>query len=285
MIKNPGKSEKRTEQEIRMHYEIEKSLASKLRNASKDERCTLYTSLYEELYRRVPNHPQLTQKKCSEQQLKAVNKQMDLLEDFLDKNKSFLEVGPGDCALAFHATKFTKEVYAVDVSTTVTESFNIPNNFKLLISNGCNIPVPNNSIDIIYSDQLMEHLHPDDAHDQLKNIHLALAPRGVYLCCTPSRLNGPHDVSYYFDTVATGFHLMEYTITDLSKLFKKAGFKYLTIYIRTRGKYVEFPISVAIWCERVLELLPRILRQFLVTNTPFKKLMKIRLTGLKSDYN
>ena len=70
----------------------------------------------------------------------------------------------------------------------------------------------------------MEHLHPDDAVDQLKNIYNALVNGGKYICITPNRLTGPHDISKYFDNVATGFHLKEYTVTELSGLFREVGF-------------------------------------------------------------
>ena len=283
MIRKPAKSDQRTEHELRAHYEVEKSLANKLRTASSDERLNLYTALYEELYRLVPNHPQLTQKKSPEHQRKAVKKQMGLLSLLLDKNKSFIEVGPGDCALAFHVCSFVKQVYAVDVSKTITKFSSIPENFTLLISDGCSIPVEMNSIDIIYSNQLMEHLHPDDASAQLKNILIALRPGGTYLCITPSSLNGPHDISRYFDTVATGFHLKEYTIKELSELFYNAGFESLILYVRIMNSYIKFPVFFAILLERILQRVPYRFRQVLVSIKPFKALMKIHLVGVKGD--
>ena len=70
----------------------------------------------------------------------------------------------------------------------------------------------------------MEHLHPDDAIVQLTNIKNALTNGGKYICITPNRINGPHDISRYFDKEASGFHLKEYTFTDLNKIFKNIGF-------------------------------------------------------------
>ena len=55
----------RTKENIREHYDVEKELAHKLRNATKEERGKLYSSLYDELYRRVPHHPQLRKKNNS----------------------------------------------------------------------------------------------------------------------------------------------------------------------------------------------------------------------------
>ena len=39
----------------------------------------------------------------------------------------------------------------------------------------------------------------------LANLYRALKPGAVYVCITPNRLSGPHDISLYFDSVATGF--------------------------------------------------------------------------------
>jgi hypothetical protein len=151
MIKALSKKKQRTEKQLLEHYEIERKLADRLRNASKNERRTLYKLLYEELYRLIPHHPQLTRKTSPEERQEAIKNQMKLLNKFLYKNASFLEVGPGDCTLALEVAKFVKEVHAVDVSKTITEASNTPGNFKLHLSDGFSIPVPENSIDIIYS--------------------------------------------------------------------------------------------------------------------------------------
>lgn len=51
----------RTRNQVREHYEIEKELAARLRNASREERRHLYSSLYDDLLRRIPHHPMLLQ--------------------------------------------------------------------------------------------------------------------------------------------------------------------------------------------------------------------------------
>ena len=75
--------------------------------------------------------------------------------------------------------------------------------------------MPAGSVDLAFSDQLMEHLHPDDAVEQLRNIHRALKPGGVYVCVTPNRLYGPSDISAFFDDEARGFHLKEYSLDEI----------------------------------------------------------------------
>lgn len=273
----------RTEKQLREHYEIEKRLASRLRNATRKERRFLYTSLYEELYRLVPHHSQLTRKTCLKRQEETVRNQMKLLIRFLGEEKSFLEIGPGDCALAFEVAKYVRQVYAVDVSETITKNSNVPKKFQLLLSDGVSIPVRKNSIDVAYSNQLMEHLHEDDAYNQLKNIFDTLAPGGVYLCLTPNRLNGPHDISKYFDMMATGLHLKEYTVTELRRLFKKVGFSKVMKYNLVRGEYRRLPIFPAILCESLLKILPNVLRRNVANTKLISGLIIIRLLGIKSN--
>ena len=74
-MKRIGKDKTRTKQQITEHYEIEKELASKLKNATKEERKIFYTKLYDELYKRVPHHPQLTGKSNPELKQKEIIQQ------------------------------------------------------------------------------------------------------------------------------------------------------------------------------------------------------------------
>lgn len=273
--------ENRTIEQIREHYEIEKELANKLRNASRQERRYLYSSLYDELYKRVPLHPQMIQKFSPKETELVVSKQMKFIKPFLDKDSTFLEIGPGDCALSFEVTKFVKQVYAVDVSDEITKSLTPPQNFHLILSDGSSIPLPPNSINVAYSNQLMEHLHPDDAFTQLKNIYHALIPGGRYICITPNRLSGPHDISRYFDKVAIGFHLKEYTTLELSNLSRKVGFSQVRVYTGAKGKYICLPTFPIFLCEKLLDKLPYALRKTIALTLPFSLLLGIRLVGIK----
>ena len=276
------KGENRTIEQLREHYEIERELADRLRNASQLERRHLYSLVYDELFRRVPDHPQLTRKSSREETTVAVSIQMKFIKPFLGKESTFLEVGAGDCALSFEVARFVKQVYAVDVSDELTKSLTQPQNFHLALSDGSTVPVPPNSLDVAYSNQLMEHLHSDDAFEQLQNIHRALIPGGVYICITPNRLSGPHDISRYFDPVATGFHLKEYTTLELSNLFRKVGFSQVRAYVGGKGTYIRFPAFPIFLCETLLAKLPYPLRRTIALILPFRLLLgSVRLVGKK----
>jgi len=268
-------------EQLREHYEIEKKLASRLRNASRQERGYLYASLYDELYRRVPSHPQLTRKSSPQEKASAVSKEIKFVKPFLGKDSKFLEVGPGDCSLAIEIAKFAKEVYVVEVSNEISKGLVQPKNFHFIPSDGCSIKITKNSIDVAYSCQVMEHLHPEDALEQLRNIYDALTPGGVYICITPNRLNGPHDISQYFDTMATGFHLKEYTISELVELFKKAGFLKIRSLIYAKGMIIKSPVFPLILCEKFLSIFPHSIGKIMANMLPFRVLLEIQIVGEK----
>lgn len=251
----------RTIEQLKAQYEAEKTLARKLQDSSKEERKHLYNYLYEELYTKIPYAPELKIKTDPKGTAWVVAQRLQLLSDFLTPDTIFLEVGPGDCSLSLEVAQRVKKVYAVDVSNEITKNSTLPQNFKLIISDGCTIPVPENSVSVAYSHQLMEHLHPDDAIEQLQNIHNALTPGGFYICITPNRLSGPHDTSQYFDEVATGYHLKEYTVTEMYKIFREAGFSTVSLYKSHERNHLKIPlfsVTVTIFkvCEEFLSILP-----------------------------
>jgi SAM-dependent methyltransferase len=176
MTHEAGNRQGRTRAQLREHYEVERELADALRRAGPHERRSLYATLYDELFRRVPHHPQLTRKVTPRERARAVANQTRLLARFLRPETRFLEIGAGDCALSFHLSRRVATVRAIDVSETISDAARVPENFELILSDGCSIPVAPASVDVAFSNQLMEHLHPDDAREQLQNILRALAP-------------------------------------------------------------------------------------------------------------
>lgn len=273
--------DERTPDQIRQHYIVERELSDRLRKASRQERRRLYSSLYDELFRRVPLHPQLTRKVSAAQAAANVQAQLAFLHRFLRDGMTFLEIGPGDCALSFELARRAKQVYAVDVSNEITKVSAYPENFQLILSDGCNVPVAPGSVDVAYSNQLMEHLHPDDAIEQLRHIYEALALGGIYVCVTPNRLTGPHDHSQYFDSEATCFHLKEYTTSELNQLFRKVGFSRVRTYVGGKGRYLGVPVSPIALCEMTLNLLNNKTKKAVARSLPCRPLLGIRLVGIK----
>jgi SAM-dependent methyltransferase len=263
-------------EERRARYELEKALANRLRESSPEERKGLYIAVYDEFFQRVSSlsHPQTSSRK--EKRVEA--SQWRFLHRFLTRNTVFLEIGAGDCLTSLAAARIAKKVYALEVSKEITQRIDGPDNFELHLFDGLVIPHFPEKANVIYSNQVMEHLHPEDALEQLSAIYHALDEKGIYICVTPNRLTGPHDISRHFDPVPTGFHLKEYTNTDLAALFSKAGFSRVQAYAGAEGFYVRFPLLLLQKIESFLERLPQKPRRGLAR---FFLLYNVRLVGIK----
>jgi SAM-dependent methyltransferase len=265
--------ERRSPERLRAHWTIETALAERLRSAGKEERRRLYPEVYDELFRSVPDHPQLTDQLQPDRRAAVAAGAARRLAQFLGPASTFLEIGSGDLALALHVAPRVGHVYAVDVSIEIAQREELPANVDLVLSDGSSIPVPHASVDLAYSNQLMEHLHADDALDQLRNIVQALKPGGRYLCLTPSRLSGPHDISMYFSDEPTGLHLVEYTTTDLVRMFRAAGFSRVGVPVPIGGRFVVVPAVLAMAVEAVLLRLPRRIAGRLARLLPIRALL------------
>lgn len=90
-----------------------------------------------------------------------------------------------------------------------------------------------NSIDIFYADNVIEHLLPDEFPKTLRLLYRKMKRNGVLFLIIPNRLIGPCDVSLNFlkkGDKAEGSHFMEMSYRETLAKFKKAGFlpKYYT---------------------------------------------------------
>jgi len=163
----------------------------------------------------------------------------------------------------------------------LTASVARPDNFELRLSDGSSVEVPASSVDVAYSNQLMEHLHPDDAVRHVRQVYQALKSGGIYVCVTPNRLGGPYDISRSFDRVATGLHLKEYTLTDSAELFTSVGFAHVRAYVGARGVYISPPLRALRTFEAILENVPHGIRQRVCDFMLLRPMMMIRLVGTK----
>jgi SAM-dependent methyltransferase len=251
-------NEQRSEDRLRAHYVLERRLATRLREASSADRPHVYTEVYSELFRSLSDHPQRAENKAGRQ--RRVRRLLARLMPILGGDKTFLEIGCGDAVMSAIVAAHVAHSYALDVTDALIDRSGIPKNLAVLISNGIEIPLPDRSIDVALSDQLMEHLHPDDARAQLAEIYRVLKPGGVYYCITPNRVTGPHDISRFFDSEATGFHLQEYDSSAILSLFKEVGFHHVRFIVPGSG---WFKVPIARFIVRALEIvvlsIPRVI--------------------------
>jgi len=273
-----SQQESRTPEQLEKHYEIEKDLARRLKHSNRHQRAVLYNEIYKELYRKVP---EVFSKTNLSSLSRDISTQLKILKPFINEKTTFLEVGPGDCKLSFEVSKYVKRVVATDVLGEVATSVVWPLNFMLIVSDGLSIGVQKSIVDVAFSNQVIEHVHPDDIAVQVKNIYEALVPGGVYICITPHRFSGPHDISKYFDEVASGLHLKEYTYTELSNMFKEAGFLKIYALVGAIGVYVPIPLKPLVFMETVLEIMPKAIKRALSHTLILRLFLGIKVVARK----
>jgi SAM-dependent methyltransferase len=246
--------------QARLHDQcaFETQVAAQLLNADRSQRTKLYQQVYDSYAVAFPEALPRGAKQ------RTIMYELAFARRFVDRDTIVAELGPGRCEFAAALAPYAGRIYGVDVSKLAEND--VAANFEFVLTDGIHVPLPDASIDVVISNQLMEHLHPDDAADQLKDIRRVLRPGGRYICVTPNRLSGPYDSSAYFDDLpcpvvdgayqATGLHLKEYVNAELIELFRRAGLDPESIFIGSRGHYLAVPAALMGLIERGMRLVP-----------------------------
>jgi SAM-dependent methyltransferase len=135
---------------------------------------------------------------------------------------------------------------------------------------------------LAFSFSVVEHVHPEDVIQHLAEVHRVLKPGGIYYSVTPNRLLGPHDISRYFDTVATGLHLKEYTIGELAKLYRDTGFQEVWVEKSLKSLRVPVPVPAMRLAEGIVGSMPWAVRSRLGRSRRFFWAMEVSVAGRKS---
>lgn len=219
------------DERIRQHYWLEKRLARRILTSSRENRTQVAIEAYNELFSSIPWHPQLDN--SEEKERRVLAEQCMLFEHLLGPRVDILDIGAGTGYWTrYLANKSAGRCVGIDISKEVLiKRPDDPPNLELYIMDAVELDFPASSFDIAFSSHLIEHLHPDDIERHFASVYRVLKENGVYAFDTPSRLNGPHDVSKYFDDVATCFHVKEWTYGELASHLKEAGFRKLRTMI------------------------------------------------------
>lgn len=244
----------RTYEQLLNHYLVEKRLADKLKASSRLDRKEIYSRMYDELFLKVPDHPRLTCRNSAEESSYWNKVKFSLVKGHIDKYTVFLEFAPGDCLFAYEISDKVSEVLAVDISDQRSQKDQVPDNFKLVLYDGYDLPeIASGSVDIVFSFQLIEHLHQEDTGHHFELVSRILKPGGKYVFQTPHALSGPYDISKYFSDVAEGFHLKEWTYRELKSLVLNSGFSSFLPRISTAGVDIRMPFSYFSSLENILK--------------------------------
>jgi hypothetical protein len=137
-------------------------------------------------------------------------------------------------------------------------------------------------VDVVYSNQVFEHLHPDDTLPLLRAYHSYLTKEGKLVVITPHLLTGPHDISRDFTRYPEGFHLKEYTYKEMKSVLSASGFKKIKGYVGySKLGYFPLPISILIAAEKVYNLFPAGLKRRLRSNAVIFNLFGMKIIAKK----
>lgn len=219
---------------IKRQYELEKKLAQQILNSRKENRTNAYIKAYNEFFSKISWLPMLNWDE--NYFLKQYSSLKNYLEVILNKNIKAIEIGCGTGQFLKYLIDngfVFKELVGIDISKKII-SENLSDrysNLKLKVMDGVTLDLPKESFDVAFSFQLLEHFHPEDIFEHFNNVYKILKKGGKYIFSTPNKLVGPHDISKYFDNVATALHLKEYLYSEMIYILKKVGFKKLKSYI------------------------------------------------------
>lgn len=256
----------RSAAQVTNHYLVEKELAQKLRNtSSRAERTSFYRSMYDELFRRVPDHPRLLIRDNEARSRRHVAISLAIVEPFLTPDAVVAEFAPGDCKLSREIARSVKRVYGIDISDQREANHDGPDNFSLVVYDGYETAeIATGSVDVAFSDQLIEHLHPQDTEDHFRFVNRLLKRGGAYVLRTPHCSSGPHDVSQYFSDVPQGFHLKEWTFAELFALLRRLDYSSVRTYWYARGFSLRLPKLYFLAAEKLAPMFGRKLAHLLI---------------------
>jgi len=261
-----------TEDMVLLHWVLEKSLTRELLSSTHENRRTVFERCYTKLYSELP---WLNEYVGRADTTPIETRFKTWLKLVGDPPKRIYEVGSGKGELISYLSE--KGHYCV--ATEITEERGLRRESDNLVwssTDGTHLDqyTDSNYYDIVISNQVIEHLHPEDIGEHFKGVHSILKENGVYILNTPHKYLGPSDLSKIFDyKEPICMHLKEYTLNELKKHMEKAGFKKIKSIIFTpikimskTGLYVNPIQSEAYFkyllnLEKIIYKLPREVRR------------------------
>jgi SAM-dependent methyltransferase len=161
-----------------------------------------------------------------------------LVHSDLFENRSVIDFGCGYGLSTELLSKYANKVYGIDCVEACINSaknmFEDVTNIEFKLIDNLKLPIADCSIGAAYSNDFIEHIHPDDAIFHLQEIYRVLETGGSYLIWTPGKNTGPHDITKAFYPQRHGFkslgsHIQEYTFEELADLIRQIGFTTIII--------------------------------------------------------
>ena len=176
------------------------------------------------------------------------------------RNKSVLDVGCGTGRFlkTIASSLPHKKLVGMDVSVP-----NTPQNsseIDFIIGNIIDFDIEE-KFDVVYSNQVIEHIAPVDITMHLTSVTRAMKNDAIFILRSPNRLFGPCDLTRIIDftytgkTPAKGTHINETTYSEIIPILRESGFTHFRTIcylskINFYLKHARFSTAFPLWIER-----------------------------------
>jgi len=202
-------------------FQLERILRKRILRSSKQDRAAIVDQAYNELFARFPNHSRLL--RTQEEARRKGRLGSGLIIPLSKRGSNVLEVGCGRGDVLMALAGKGRICTGIEISRDMLQ---LCDKLGVTVVQGvadC-LDFPSGSFDVVFSQEVLEHLHPEDVPGHFAEAFRVLRPNGILAVETPNRRTGPQDISRGFTRVAEGLHLKEWTIWELIQLFQEAGF-------------------------------------------------------------
>ncbi len=202
-------------------FEVERQLRRRILSSSRENRCLVVDQVYHELFARCPHHGRLTE--TAEVRIRQGRMKARLILPLLKPKTEILEVGCGTGSVLTALMEMGYKCAGIEASREMLDICT-KQGLEVAFGTADHIEFPANSFDFVFSQEVLEHLQPEDVPRHFSEAFRVLRPNGILAVETPNRRTGPQDVSRGFTRVAQGLHLKEWGVSELVCLFRDSGF-------------------------------------------------------------
>jgi hypothetical protein len=291
-----------------LHYEQEKSFADIIKKTKpfSAERGVLMKRGYETVHkimalRQRKQGKELESYGASDSYIKLIEK---VVKKIISKKGKclFFEAGVGTGKIIKSIVNL-KDVTAIGCDVYIDKKFiNSGLTVYELVIYEALLKLENNSIDVFYWNDVMEHIPEDEIEDTISLLSRKMDIGGIIITITPNRLKGPCDITSRFEprgTAAKGFHFHEYTFNEILTIFEKHNIRsgYGFMGYAKKGWYIlgsaQCIDKIKLLAERIFINFPYIIKKIVLVmtgcdvsilkkmgNDEGKKKIQRRITGL-----
>jgi len=214
-----------TEEMILAHWTLEQRLTQELLESTPENRWETFERCYSTLYKELEWLNRLT---GGTDTTSPAERYCHWAELIGAPPKLIYEVGSGKAAMIGYLAQLGHQCTATEITRERGAMHAVEHpNLRWTQTDGVHLEdfESPGTYDFILSDNVIEHMHPDDLILHLEGASEILKPGGQYLMAVPHRWFGPWDISKVFKyEIASGMHLKEYTHRELRQAVLRAGF-------------------------------------------------------------